>query len=686
MWWLAVRYLDGMDARAQIQQLREELHAHNHRYYVLADPVISDREFDEKLRALAELEAQHPELDDPNSPTKRVGGDLTDKFDKVPHKTPMLSLSNSYSADEVAQWAERVKSGLPDEEVEFVIELKYDGVAIALWYEHGALSKALTRGDGAQGEDVRNNVATIPTVPLRLKDGAPASLEIRGEIFFPWPAFEVLNAQRRESGESEFANPRNTAAGTLKLQDSAVVATRPLDCMLYNVDAETMRSLGISRHSDAVRAAAAWGFKTPTGRRLEVVRDVPDIMKAVSHWEQARHDLEFAIDGLVIKVDRYDQQKRLGMTSKSPRWALAYKFETERVSTSLLGVRYQVGRTGAVTPVADLDPVKLGGTTVEHASLHNADQIAKLDLREGDAVFVEKGGEIIPKIVGVDREAGGVSDLFSQVITFPSECPACGTMLVRKEGEAQHYCPNTASCPAQVRGRINHFIGRKAMNIDGLGKETVAQLVDAGLIRDVADLYDLTEADLLPLERMAQKSVDNLLSGLEASKSVPFERVLYGLGIRHVGETVAKHLARALKNVDAFKSTDEESLVSLEEIGPIVANSVVSQFQDDAFVDVLDRLISAGLQMEVEEDVPLGNALEGEIVVVSGVFESMSRDEAKAAVTSHGGRLVGSISGKTTLVLAGENMGPSKRQKAEKLGVPIVGEAAFLARIAEKKT
>lgn len=686
MWWLVVRYLDGMDARAQIQQLREELHAHNHRYYVLADPVISDREFDEKLRALAELEAQHPDLDDPNSPTKRVGGDLTDKFDKVPHKTPMLSLSNSYSADEVAQWAERVKSGLPDEEVEFVIELKYDGVAIALWYEHGALSKALTRGDGAQGEDVRNNVATIPTVPLRLKDGAPASLEIRGEIFFPWPAFEVLNAQRRESGESEFANPRNTAAGTLKLQDSSVVATRPLDCMLYNVDAETMRSLGISRHSDAVRAAAAWGFKTPTGRRLEVVRDVPDIMKAVSHWEQARHDLEFAIDGLVIKVDRYDQQKRLGMTSKSPRWALAYKFETERVSTSLLGVRYQVGRTGAVTPVADLDPVQLGGTTVEHASLHNADQIAKLDLREGDAVFVEKGGEIIPKIVGVDREAGGVSDLFSQVITFPSECPECGTMLVRKEGEAQHYCPNTASCPAQVRGRINHFIGRKAMNIDGLGKETVAQLVGAGLIRDVADLYDLTEADLLPLERMAQKSVDNLLSGLEASKSVPFERVLYGLGIRHVGETVAKHLARALKNVDAFKSADEESLVSLEEIGPIVANSVVSQFQDDAFVDVLDRLISAGLQMEVEGDVPLGNALEGEIVVVSGVFESMSRDEAKAAVTSHGGRLVGSISGKTTLVLAGENMGPSKRQKAEKLGVPIVSEAAFLARIAEKRT
>jgi DNA ligase (NAD+) len=370
------------------------------------------------------------------------------------------------------------------------------------------------------------------------------------------------------------------------------------------------------------------------------------------------------------------------MTSKSPRWALAYKFETERVSTELLGVRYQVGRTGAVTPVADLEPVQLGGTTVEHASLHNADQIAKLDLREGDAVFVEKGGEIIPKIVGVDREAGGASDLFSQVVAFPAECPECATTLVRKEGEAQHYCPNQATCPAQVRGRINHFISRKAMNIDGLGKETVSQLVNAGLVRDVADLYDLTAQDLLPLERMAQKSVDNLLSGLEASKKVPFERVLFGLGIRHVGETVAKHLARALKTVDAFSVATEESLVALEEIGPIVANSVVNHFQDQSFTDVLKRLMHAGLQMEVVEDVPLGNALEGEVVVVSGVFESMSRDEAKSAVTGHGGRLVGSISGKTTLVLAGENMGPSKLQKAEKLGVPVVDEATFLARIA----
>ena len=670
-----------MDVRAKIEQLRDELHAHNHRYYVLAEPTISDREFDALLEELAILESAHPEFDDPTSPTKRVGGDLTDKFDKVPHRSPMLSLSNSYSAEEIGQWAERVQAGLPGEEVEFVIELKYDGVAISLWYEDGALTKALTRGDGNTGEDVRANVATIPSVPLKLKKGAPSVLEIRGEIFFPWSSFEALNAQRRETGEPEFANPRNTAAGTLKLQDSAVVASRPLDCMMYNVDAETMVALGISSHSEAVQAAAGWGFKTPEGRRLEVVRSVQEIQDAVTHWQGARNDLGFAIDGLVIKVNRYDQQKRLGMTSKSPRWALAYKFETERVSTALMGVRYQVGRTGAVTPVADLKPVPLGGTTVEHASLHNADQMAKLDLREGDVVFVEKGGEIIPKIVGVDRSAPSSGDLFSQAVVFPTACPECDSPLMRKEGEAQHYCVNHSLCPAQVRGRINHFISRKAMNVDGLGKETVAQLVQAGLVRDVADLYTLKAQDLLPLERMAEKSVDNLLAGVEASKQIPFERVLFGLGIRHVGETVAKHLARSLRHVEAFKSISIEDLVALEEIGPIVAESVVQHFQDPSFLSVLDRLIAAGLQMEAVIEAPLGDALQGEVVVVSGVFETMSRDEAKAAVTKHGGRLVGSISGKTTLVLAGENMGPSKLQKAEKLGIPIVDEAAFLERI-----
>ena len=674
-------YLEGMEARARIDALREELHAHNHRYYVLAEPAISDREFDALLEELSALEAAHPEWDDPTSPTRRVGGDLTDKFEKVAHQSPMLSLSNSYNAEEVAQWAERVKAGLPDEEVEFVIELKYDGVAISLWYAQGALVKALTRGDGTTGEDVRANVATIKTLPLRLASGAPDPLEIRGEIFFPWPGLEALNEKRKEAGEPEFANPRNTAAGTLKLQDSSVVATRPLDCMIYNVDADTMTALGVTSHSEAVQRAAEWGFKTPQGRALEVVQTVDEIMASVAHWEKARHDLDFAIDGLVVKVNRYSQQKRLGMTAKSPRWALAYKFETERVSTTLQGVKYQVGRTGAVTPVADLLPVQLGGTTVKNASLHNADQIAKLGLREGDTVFVEKGGEIIPKIVGVDGASASAGDLFSQTIEFPHACPECDTPLVRKEGEAQHYCPNTATCPAQVRGRINHFISRKAMNVDGLGKETVAQLVEAGLIRDVADLYRLTAEDLLPLERMAQKSVDNLLAGLDASKQVPFERVLFGLGIRHVGETVAKHLARALVQVEAFKTTSVEELMALEEIGPIVADSVATHFQDPAFLEVLDRLKAVGLQMEVVVEAPLGNALEGEVVVVSGVFDTMSRDEAKAAVTNHGGRLVGSISSKTTLVLAGDKMGPSKLQKAEKLGIPLMDEQSFLARI-----
>jgi DNA ligase (NAD+) len=451
--------------------------------------------------------------------------------------------------------------------------------------------------------------------------------------------------------------------------------------MIYNVDAETMRALGVTSHSEAVQKASEWGFKTPQGRALDVVKSVDEIMAAVAHWEEARHDLDFAIDGLVVKVNRYDQQKRLGMTAKSPRWAIAYKFETEQATTKLESVEYQVGRTGAVTPVAYLEEVLLCGTKVKRASLHNADQIAKLGLREGDMVVVEKGGEIIPKIVGVDASSAPAGDLFSQSIEFPATCPECDTTLVRKEGEAQHYCPNSATCPAQVRGRINHFISRKAMNVDGLGKETVTQLVEAGLIRDVADLYSLRAEELLPLERMAQKSVDNLLEGLEKSKTVPFERVLFGLGIRHVGETVAKHLARSLVRLEAFKTATVEELMALEEIGPIVAESVVDQFQDETFLAMLDRLVAAGLQTEAVIQEPVGNALEGEVVVVSGVFETMSRDEAKAAVTNHGGRLVGSISSKTTLVLAGENMGPSKLQKAEKLGIPLVDEKTFLARL-----
>lgn len=671
-----------MDPKARIEELREALHAHNHSYYVLANPTISDREFDALLEELALLEAQHPQWADPNSPTLRVGGDLTDKFDKVAHKSPMLSLSNSYSAEEVSLWAIRVQDGLPDQKVEFAMELKYDGVAISLWYEGGVLVRALTRGDGTLGEDVRNNVVTIPTVPLRLLPGSPEMLEIRGEIFFPWEAFNALNALRAEAGEAEFANPRNTAAGTLKLQDSKEVARRPLDCMIYNVDAATMTGLGVLTHADAVKEAARWGFKVPQGRSLEVARSIDEVMAFVDHWETARHELPFAIDGIVIKVNRYDHQRRLGMTAKSPRWAIAYKFETERACTKLVDVEYQVGRTGAVTPVAKLEPVQLGGTTVKNASLHNADQIAKLGLRIGDRVFVEKGGEIIPKIVGVDSSASHDEGLFAPpALEFPSRCPECETPLVRAQDEVQHYCPNVDSCPAQVRGRIIHFISRKAMNVEGLGKETVAQLVAAGLVRDAADLYDLRAEDLLPLERMAQKSVDNLLAGLAQSKAVPFERVLFGLGIRHVGETVAKQLARSLGHIGAFKSITVEELVALEEVGPVIAESVVAHFSDPHFVQMVDRLVAAGLQMEAVVQAPLGHALEGEVIVVSGVFGTMSRDEAKAAVVAHGGRLASSISSKTTLVLAGENMGPAKLKKAESLGIPIVDEASFIARI-----
>lgn len=673
---------DVQQDHLRIKQLREELHAHNHRYYVLASPTIADREFDALLEELAHLESQHPELDDPASPTQRVGGDLTDRFEKVAHRSPMLSLSNTYNAEEVQAWVRRIHEALPEEAVEFVMELKYDGVAISLWYEQGRLVRALTRGDGSQGEDVRANVATIRSVPLVLQESAPESLEIRGEIFFPWPAFEALNRRRDAAGEPLFANPRNTAAGTLKLQDSKVVATRPLDCMLYNVDEGIAASAGLQKHSEAVQEAGNWGFRIPTNRRLEVANSVEDILAFVKHWDDARHALDFAIDGIVIKVNQYSLRARLGMTAKSPRWAIAYKFETEQAVTQLKDIVCQVGRTGAITPVAELEPVLLNGTVVKRASLHNADQIAKLGVKVGDDVLVEKGGEIIPKIVGLARPEESLGGLFAPApFAFPTSCPECGTTLVRSEGEAQHYCPNAQACPPQVRGRIEHFIGRKAMNIDGLGEETVAQLVEAGLVRHPGDLYRLKEEDLLPLERMAQKSVDNLLTSIEASKEVPFERVLFALGIRHVGETVAKKLAQALGHVEAFKVATEEGLLALDEVGPVIANQLVEQFSDPQFLALLDDLSKAGLKMEAEKQEALGEALAGEVVVVSGVFRQVSRNEAKALVAQHGGRLASSISSKTTLVWAGDNMGPSKRQKAEALGVAIVSEAELLARI-----
>ena len=670
------------ETRLRVAQLRQELHDHNHRYYVLAEPVISDREFDELLAELARLEEENPELHDATSPTQRVGGDLTDRFEKVAHRAPMLSLSNTYNEEEVEAWVQRIQSSLPDNEVEFVMELKYDGVAISLWYEEGKLVRALTRGDGTQGEDVRANVATIRSVPLQLREGAPKRLEIRGEIYFPWPAFEALNAQRRESGEAEFANPRNTAAGTLKLQDSKLVAARPLDCTLYNVDEEVAQSLGITGHREAVQQASAWGFRIPEGRRIEVANTVAEIMAFVRHWDEARRGLDFAIDGIVIKVNHYDLRQELGMTAKSPRWAIAYKFETEQAVTRLNDIVFQVGRTGAITPVAELEPVLLNGTMVKRASLHNADHIAKLGVQRGDDVLVEKGGEIIPKIVGVASEERGLGGLFApEPFQFPSTCPECDSQLVRAEGEAQHYCPNALSCPPQVKGRIEHFIGRKAMNIDGLGEETVSQLVEAGLVRNPVDLYALTAEQLLPLERMAQKSVDNLLKGLEASKQIPFERVLFAMGIRHVGETVAKKLAHALGSMQAFKAITREELLAIDEVGPVIADQVVTQFADPAFLMQVEGLERAGLNMVVEKATALSQALEGEVVVVSGVFQSLSRDEAKQLVGQHGGRLASSISSKTTIVWAGDNMGPSKRQKAEALGIPIMDEAGMLARI-----
>ena len=546
----------------RILDLRKQLHEHNHLYYNVVEPSISDKEFDLLMKELEELENKYPQFEDPLSPTKRPGGEPVDGFDKVVHSHPMLSLSNTYNSEEIEEWMTRVEKRLEDEEIKYVMELKYDGVAISLIYENGRLHKALTRGDGVTGEDVTSNVKTIRTIPLVLKDGAPIKLEIRGEIFYPFEDFNRLNAEREEAGEPTFANPRNTAAGTLKMQDSKVVASRKLDCMMYSV----MDSIGVDSHSMAVERAGKWGFKNPKSSEnmIETSVDAKGVMSFIEFWDKERHNLPFSIDGVVIKVDKYDQQERLGMTSKSPRWAISYKFETERVLTKLEKVTYQVGRTGAITPVANLVPVQLGGTTVKRASLHNADQIAKLDLHNNDMVYVEKGGEIIPKIVDVDKGSRkGSLDMFG-IIQFPISCPKCSATLVRKDGEAAHYCPNTDGCPPQIYGRIIHFIGRKSMNIDGLGSETVVQLVEAGLITDVCSLYDLKEEDLLPLERMADKSVMKLLNGLQYSKKVPFERVLFALGIRFVGETVAKKLAKSFGDMDLLMKANQEELEAVD--------------------------------------------------------------------------------------------------------------------------
>jgi DNA ligase (NAD+) len=664
--------MDSKAARERIEKLTAELNHHNDLYYIESAPEISDQEFDMLLRELQDLEAQFPDLASPLSPTKRVGGDITKRFETVLHRFPMLSLSNSYSEEEIAEWDQRIKKSTGDE-VEYVCELKYDGVAIGIRYLNGQLDKAVTRGDGTQGENVSANVKTIRPVPLRLKGDFPADFEIRGEIFFPRENFIKMNRLREEAGEPVFANPRNSASGTLKSQDSKVVAERGLDCILYGVYGE---DLPFGSHWESIQAAKTWGFKTPSveKRYVEKVSGIAGIMEFIHYWDTARHDLPFDIDGIVIKVNSYEQQQDLGFTAKSPRWAIAYKFKAERAETELRAVTYQVGRTGAITPVANLDPVLLGGTVVKRASLHNADQIEKLDLHDGDFVYVEKGGEIIPKIVGVNTEKRKENALRVHYITH---CPECQSELVRREGEAQHYCPNDQLCPPQVKGRIEHFISRKAMNIDGLGSETVDALYRKGLLGTVADIYDLTFDQIANLERMGDKSANNLLKGIADSKSVTFDRVLFALGIRFVGETVAKKLAAAFGNIDAIASASFDELRAVEEIGEKIAISVQHYFEDPIVRETIARLKSHGLSFEMEKKQLDSNVLEGKTFVVSGVFSRFSRDEIKELIERNGGKNVGSISAKTSYVLAGENMGPAKLQKAESLGIPILSEDDF---------
>jgi len=663
-----------MTDKELIIQLREELRQHNYKYYVLDSPSISDYDFDMKLKQLQILEAQYPELYDPNSPTLRVGGAVTKNFQTVVHAQRMYSLDNSYSKEDLLDWENRIKK-MVDGPIEYTCELKYDGASISITYKNGTLFQALTRGDGTQGDDVTANVKTIKSVPLKLHGDYPETFEIRGEIVLPFDGFNAMNKERIAAGEEPYKNPRNTASGSLKLQDSSEVAKRPLDCLLYSIVGE---HTGIKSQFDNLKKARAWGFKVPN--EAQCVSSIDEVLKFIAYWDTARHDLPYEIDGIVVKVNDLQQQAELGYTAKAPRWAMAYKFKAEQVSTMLNHISYQVGRTGAITPVANLEPIELAGTIVKRASLHNADQIEKLDVRLGDTVFVEKGGEIIPKIMGVDLSKRPTESIPTEYI---SECPECQTPLTRTKGEAQHYCPNTLGCPPQIIGRIQHYISRKALDIEGLGGETVALLVNAELIKDAADLYTLSIEDVLPLERMAQKSAENLINGIEASKNIPFERVLFGLGIRYVGETVAKTLAKHYKNVGALSEASVEELEAVDEIGIKIAESVYAFFRDDHSIRLVSRLVGYGLQLQLSEDAMANQTtlLAGDRVVVSGVFESISRNELKALIEANGGKVVSSISAKTSYVVAGANMGPSKRQKAEQLNVPIVTEQEFLGKI-----
>jgi DNA ligase (NAD+) len=663
-----------MDAKEKIKQLREALHEHNYLYYILDAPKISDFEFDQMLSSLQELERQYPELFDPNSPTQRVGGGVTKNFKTQAHRYPMYSLSNTYSKEELLQWVARVEKVLGDEKFEFTCELKYDGASISLTYEGGKFLRGVTRGDGTQGDDVSLNLRTIPTIPLELKGDYPDFFEIRGEIVLPFEGFKAMNEQRIRMGEEPFMNPRNTASGSLKLQDSRLVAERPLACFLYALAGE---DLGVDSQMLGLEKARSWGFKVPQTAILAAT--VEEVFRYLDHWDQNRFDLPYEIDGVVIKINRFDQQQSLGFTAKSPRWAIAYKFQAERAITQLELVSYQVGRTGAITPVANLSPVLLSGTTVKRASLHNADQIEKLALRIGDSVYVEKGGEIIPKIIGVNTENRPPQ---SQEIIFITHCPECQSELVKEDGEAQHYCKNQYGCPTQIAGKIQHFISRKAMDVDGLGNETVTLLYENHLISNIADLYHLNRNELLPLERMAEKSVDNLLQGIEASKQKPFAKVLFGLGIRYVGETVAKKLVKAFSSIDRIRDASREELIEVDEIGDRIADSLLDFFNDERNVLLIERLRQQGVQLESQEQEGSTNTvLADQKFVISGVFQTISREGLKEKIESMGGTVVGSISAKTNYLVAGEGMGPSKKVKAEKLGIPIIDESTFFNMI-----
>lgn len=662
-----------MTKQEEILQLREELNTHNYNYYVLNKPTISDFEFDAKLRQLQTLENAHPEYFDPNSPTQRVGSDLNTAFVQVEHKYPMLSLANTYSAGEVTDFYERVRKALNDD-FEIVCELKYDGSSISLTYEKGALVRAVTRGDGVYGDDVTANVRTIRSIPLKLHGDYPELFEIRGEIVMPWSVFEKLNYEREKQEESLFANPRNAASGTLKLQNSAEVARRQLDAYLYYLLGD---KLPADTHYDNLKKASLWGFKISNS--MKKCTSLQEVLDYIAYWDTERKNLPIATDGIVLKVNNLNQQKELGYTAKSPRWAIAYKFQAEKACTRLNSVSYQVGRTGAVTPVANLDPVQLSGTVVKRASLHNADIIAGLELYIGDMVYVEKGGEIIPKITAVDKEA---RFMLGDKVEFIKKCPECGTTLIRNEDEAAHYCPNEDGCPPQIKGKIEHFASRKAMNIEGLGEETIALLYEKGLLHTIADIYDLKVPDLARLERLGTKSARNIKNAVEASKEVPFARVLFALGIRYVGETVAKKLAGAFRSIDALEAATYDELVEVDEIGERIAQSVLNYFAQPEHRQLIERLKAAGLQFETAgENAPVSDKLNGLSIVISGTFVHHSRDEYKALIEQHGGKNISSVSAKANFILAGANMGPAKLEKAQKLGVKIIDENEFLEMI-----